>query len=82
MIKILLSVRLGGRRMTQSALAAAAHIRPATLSHMYNEFCDRIMLNHLNSLCRELNCDVGDILQYIPDDEDDLEEEVASRKKG
>lgn len=71
MIKILLSARLGERRMTQSALASAAGIRPATLSHMYNEFCDRIMLDHLNSLCKTLNCEVGDILKYIPDENED-----------
>ena len=82
MIKILLSTRLGERRMTQSALAQAAGIRPATLSHMYNEFCDRIMLNHLNSLCRELNCNVGDILTYIPDEVDDAEDSPSGRKKG
>lgn len=73
MIKVLLSARLGERRMTQATLAATAKIRPATISHLYNEFCDRIMLSHLNSICRALNCDVGDILKYIPDDpeEDD-----------
>lgn len=78
MIKILLSARLGERRMTQSALAATAHIRPATLSHMYNEFCDRIMLDHLNSLCKTLNCSVGDLLEYVPDEDD--EEEIDSKK--
>lgn len=71
MIKILLSARLGERRMTQSALASAAGIRPATVSHMYNEFCDRIMLSHLNNLCKVLNCSVGDLLEYIPDEYED-----------
>jgi len=80
MIKILLSARLGERRMTQSAVAQAANIRPATVSHMYNEFCDRIMLAHLNNLCKVLNCTVGDLLEYVPDEED--EEEIGSKKKG
>ena len=80
MIKILLSTRLGERRMTQSAVAQAARIRPATVSHMYNEFCDRIMLDHLNNLCKVLNCSVGDLLEYIPDEE--AEEEIGSKNKG
>ena len=70
MIKILLSARLGERRMTQSALAASTHIRPATISHLYNEFSDRIMLEHLDRLCKELGCNVGDILVYVPDDDE------------
>jgi len=72
MIRILLSTRLGERRMTQSALSRITGIRAATISHMYNEFfCDRISLEHLNAICKALSCDVCDILQYVPDDNSD-----------
>ncbi|MCK4825055.1 helix-turn-helix domain-containing protein [bacterium] len=29
-----------------------------------------IWFSTLNSLCRELNCQPGDLIEYIPDDED------------
>ena len=69
MIKIYLSVILGEYRMTQSELAKKTGIRPATINEIYNETIERINLEHLSKICEVLNCELEDLLQYIPDEE-------------
>lgn len=69
MIKILLSRKLGELRMTQADLARRTGIRPSTINEMYHELCDRINLEHLNLICETLNCDLSEIIVWIPDKE-------------
>ena len=44
MIRILLSTRLGERRMTQSELARATGIRSQTINDLYHDFAERVSL--------------------------------------
>lgn len=69
MIKIYLSSILGRERMTQIDLARKTGIRPATINAMYNETIERINLAHLSKICDVLECEVEDILHFIPDEE-------------
>lgn len=48
MIRILLSTRLGERKMSQADLARATGIRPNTISELYHELVDRVNLDHLD----------------------------------
>ena len=66
MIKNHLSKLLGERRWTQADLARKTGIRRATINELYNELTDRINLEHLDRICEVLECDVSDILEYIP----------------
>lgn len=54
MIKILLSKKLGERRISQSQLAKATNIRAATINEYYNELTDRINLVYLDRICEAL----------------------------
>lgn len=67
MIKIKLSDLLGKYKMTQKSLAEATHIRPATISKMYYEETKRVDIKQLNSICQVFNCEISDLLEYIPD---------------
>lgn len=67
MIKIKLSDLLGKNKMTQKSLAELAHIRPATVSKMYYEETKRVDISQLNNICRVFNCEISDLLEYIPD---------------
>ncbi len=62
MIKILLSTRLGERRWTQADLSRATGIRAATINELYHEMVDRVNLEHLDRICKALDCEVSDIL--------------------
>ncbi|MGL5438789.1 MAG: helix-turn-helix domain-containing protein [Filifactoraceae bacterium] len=66
MVRIKLSKLLGERRMTQKELSQKTGIRAATINELYHELVDRINLNHVNKICEVLNCDVQDLLEYIP----------------
>jgi len=70
MIKIKLSDLLGKHKMTQKALAEETKIRPATISKMYYEESKRIDIKHLNSICKAFDCEISDLLEYIPDAEE------------
>lgn len=48
MIKILLSSRLGERRITQADLARMTGIRPSTINELYHEIIERVNLEHLD----------------------------------
>lgn len=66
MIKILLSRKLGELRWTQADLARATGIRAATINALYNEVADRVNLDHLSKICEVLNCELSDIMAYVP----------------
>ena len=68
MIKIKLSDLLGKNKMTQKALSEITNIRPATVSKMYYEEVKRIDVKHLNNICKAFNCEISELLEYVPDD--------------
>ena len=68
MIKIKLSDLLGKHKMTQKALADITHIRPATISKMYYEETKRVDIKQLNNICQAFNCEISDLIEYIPDE--------------
>lgn len=70
MIKILLHIRLGERRMTQAALARKTGIRPNTISELYNQWTDRVSLEQLDRICDVLGCDLSDLLIRVKEDPD------------
>lgn len=66
MIRIHLSRILGERRWTQADLSRKTGIRPNTISEMYNELVERINIDYLDLICEALDCQVSDILEYVP----------------
>ncbi|MDD6490074.1 MAG: helix-turn-helix transcriptional regulator [Clostridia bacterium] len=66
MIRIKLSAVLGERRMSQSELARKTGIRPNAICDYYNELADRISLEHFDRICEVLDCNLSDLLEYVP----------------
>ena len=67
MIRIHLSRLLGERRWTQAELARKTKIRKATISELYNEFAERVKLEHLDKICEALGCELSDLIERVPD---------------
>lgn len=67
MIKIKLSNLLGEHKMTQKALADITKIRPATISKMYYEEIKRIDVKQLDNICKAFDCEISELLEFIPD---------------
>ena len=63
MIRILLSTRLGERRMTQSDLARVTGIRSQTINELYHDFAERVSLDDLDLICEALDCDLEDLIE-------------------
>lgn len=85
MIKIHLSRLLGEKRWTQKDLAEATGIRPSTINEWYHEFVTRINLDHVDKICEVLECDISDLIEYVPNQhkitgKDLIVEEHGNRK--
>lgn len=68
-IIINLDVMMAKRKIGVSDLAARVGITLSNLSILKNNRAKAIRFSTLCAICRELNCQPGDILEYIPDEE-------------
>lgn len=68
MIRILLSTLLGKQRMSMTELAQRTGIRPNTIGELYHELVDRVNLQHMDLICKELHCELNDLIIWVPDD--------------
>lgn len=69
MIVVNLDVMLAKRRMTSLELAEKVGITQANLSILKTGKAKAVRFSTLDSICKELNCQPGDILQYVEGDE-------------
>ena len=70
-----LDVMMAKRKIGLMELAERIGITPANLSILKNNKAKAVRLSTLNSICRALNCQPGDILEYVEDETDEGEEE-------
>ena len=74
-IIINLDVMMAKRKVGLTELAKEVDITLANLSILKNNKAKAVRLSTLNSICRALNCQPGDILEYVEDEADEGEEE-------
>ena len=67
MIRIKLSELMGKEKMTRKRLAELTGIRPNTIGDLYREDVRKIDIHTLNKLCEVFDCKVGELLEYVPD---------------
>ena len=65
MIEINLDVMLAVNKMTSAQLAEKIGITQANLSVLKTGKARAIRFSTLDSICRELNCQPGDIIKYV-----------------
>ena len=58
------------RKMSLTDLAGKVDITLANLSILKNNKAKAVRFSTLEAICRELNCQPGDILQYEEDEEE------------
>ncbi|MGI6261356.1 MAG: helix-turn-helix domain-containing protein [Acutalibacteraceae bacterium] len=66
-IRINLDVMLAKRKMSVTELSERVGITMANISILKNEKARAIRFETLNSICRALDCQPGDIIEYVPD---------------
>ena len=67
-IVVNLDVMMAKRKMGAGELAERIGITPANLSILKNSKAKAIRFSTLEAVCRELNCQPGDILEYKKED--------------
>ena len=67
-IRINLDVMMAKRRIGAGELAEAIGITPANLSIPKNNNARAVRFSTLEALCKALDCQPGDLLEYAPDD--------------
>ena len=75
-IIINIDVMMAKRKMSLGELSERVDITPANLSILKNGKAKAIRFSTLEAVCRELDCQPGDIIEYRPDTEEDNEQKL------
>ena len=70
-IMVNLDVVMAQRKMTLSQLSEQVDITLANLSILKNNKAKAVRFSTLEAICAALDCQPGDIMEYIPDKETD-----------
>ena len=68
MILINLDVMMAKRKMSLSELSERVGITLANLSVLKNNHAKAIRFSTLDAICRALDCQPSDLLEYVPDE--------------
>ena len=69
-IVVNLDVMMAKRKMSVTELANRVDITMANLSILKNNKAKAIRFTTLDAICRALDCQPGDILEYVKEDQD------------
>lgn len=67
-IVVNLDVMMAKRKISAGELAEHVEITPANLSILKNNKAKAVRFSTLEAICRELDCQPGDILEYVKDE--------------
>ena len=68
-IMVNLDVVMAKKKISAGQLAELIDITPANLSILKNNKAKAIRFSTLEALCRELDCQPGDLLEYVKDED-------------
>lgn len=71
MIIVNLDVMMSKRKISSNELAEIVEITPANLSILKTGKAKAVRFSTLDKLCAALDCQPGDILEYVPDDKEE-----------
>lgn len=68
MIMVNLDVMMAKRKMSLNELASKVDLTLANLSILKNNHAKAVRFSTLEAICAALDCQPGDILEYVPED--------------
>ena len=77
-IIINIDVMLAKRKMSVTELSERVGITMANISVLKNGKAKAVKISTLNSICKALDCQPGDILEYVEDGDDENDENDRS----
>ena len=69
MIVVNLDIMLAKRKMSMSQLSAEVDITLANLSILKTNKAKAVRFSTLEAICKALDCQPADILEYVPDED-------------
>lgn len=69
MIEWRLHIKMAEKRWRMVDLARESGVSRETIRKLYNGKAVAVEMETLNRLCKALNCQPGDLLVYVPDEE-------------
>ncbi len=69
-IVVNLDVLLAERRMSVGDFATAIGLSPANVAVLKNGRAKAVRFSTLDAICRALNCTPGDVMTWVPDDQE------------
>lgn len=78
-IRINIDVMLAKRKMSVTELSESVGITMANISILKNGKAKAIKMETLDKICKALECQPGDILEYLPENEPDLKQKQDER---
>lgn len=67
MILYKLNKVLEAKELSQYWLCKTTKIRPGTINAYFHGYVRRIVPSDLDKICKALECDISDLIEYIPD---------------
>ena len=67
-ILVNIDLMLARRKMSVAQFAEAVGITPANVAVLKNGRAKAVRFSTLDAICRVLDCQPGDVLQWVPDD--------------
>jgi len=71
MIRCHLAILLAKRKVKISEVARELGIHRNALTLLYNETATRIDLNIIDQLCEYFDCELSDLLEYVPNNKEE-----------
>ena len=68
MLKNHLSKLMGEKRYSIVEVSRRTGLTTSTISNLYNDKVKRLDFDTLEKLCKFLNCNTQDLIEYIPDE--------------
>lgn len=69
---------MADRKISLGELAERVGIADGNLSKIKNGKVSGVRFKTLNAICRELECQVGDLFEYVDDEDGDVSSDEAS----
>ncbi len=70
MINFKVAELMGRHKLNQKALAELTGIRPNTISALWHGTIRRLDVEHIDALCQAFNCQPGELLEWVPEEDD------------
>lgn len=82
MIRIHLSRLLGENKEKLADLIRSTGLARNTVSGLYHETTSRLDIDTLNAICQHYECSIGDLLEYVPEQDHKAGKDDASPSMG